>query len=225
MKLNDTSVRALRLAPGETDKTWFDDNLGGYGVRARKSGAKSYVVQYDFGGKTEKITIGSIELWKEVKARKAAKEVLAAVRLGRNPAAEKRRARAETAETFGALLPRYLAHKRAQLKPRSFEEVERHVLTHCRPLHSRPIGDIDQRAAAILLANIAERSGPRACNAVRASGSGFFTWAMRDGIADVNPFANTNKAAVADPRERTPLRQGAAGNLARLSRQRLWRAC
>src|SRR5262249_21884456 len=94
MKLNDTSVRALRLAPGETDKTWFDDNLGGYGVRARKSGAKSYVVQYDFGGKTEKITIGSIELWKEVKARKAAKEVLAAVRLGRNPAAEKRRARA-----------------------------------------------------------------------------------------------------------------------------------
>src|SRR5262249_21884457 len=93
---------------------------------------------------------------------------LAVIRPPRNAAhapAENPRAGAEPAETFGALLPRYLAHKRAQLKPRSFEEVERHVLTRCRPLHSRPIGDIDQRAAAILLANIAERSGPRACNA------------------------------------------------------------
>src|SRR5262249_24796921 len=134
----------------------------------------------------------------------SAKDIPAAVRLGRNPAAEKRRARVRTAENFGALLPRYLAHKRAKLKPRSFEEVERHVLTHCRPLHSRPISDIDQRAVAILLAGITERSGPRACNAVRASGSGFFTWAMREGLADANPFANTNKAAEAGPRDHTP---------------------
>ena len=204
MKLIDSAVRTVHLPHGVPDKVWFDDELGGFGVRMREGGARSWIVQYDFGGKAHKMTLGAVDALSAARARASAKDILAAVRLGRNPAAEKRRARAETSETFNALLPRYLAHKRAKLKQRSFEEVERHVLMHCRPLHGRPIGDIDQRAVAILLADIAERSGPRACNAVRTSGSGFFTWAMREGIADANPFANTNKAAEAGPRDRTP---------------------
>jgi integrase len=204
MKLTDSAVRALHLPRGVADKVWFDDGLGGFGLRMRDGGARSWIVQYDFGGKAHKMTLGAVDTLSAARARASAKDILAAVRLGRNPVAEKRRARIRTAETFGALLPRYFAHKRAKLKPRSFEEVERHVLTHCRPLHSRPIGDIDRRAAAILLAGIAERSGPRACNAVRASGSGFFTWAVREGLVDANPFANTNKAAEAGPRDHMP---------------------
>jgi integrase len=204
MKLTDKTVCELLLPSDKDDAVWFDEDLGGFGVRVRASGARSWLVQYDFGGKSHKMTLGSVAACSAARARAAAKDILAAVRLGRNPAVEKRTAKAEIAETFGALLPRYLAHKRAQLKPRSFEEVERHLVTHCRALHGRSIGAIDRRAAAILLAGIAEKSGPKACNNVRASGSGFFTWAMREGIADVNPFANTNKAAESDPRERTP---------------------
>ena len=204
MKLTDSSARALRLPHGVADKTWFDDDLGGFGVRVRDGGARSWLVQYDVGGKSHKMTLGSVGACSAARARAAAKDILAAVRLGRNPAAEKRTAKAEIAETFGALLPRYLGHKRAQLKPRSYEEVERHLMSHCRPLHGRPVGAIDQRAAAILLAGVTEKHGPNVCNAVRASGSGFFTWAMREGIADTNPFAGTNKAAGSEPRERTP---------------------
>jgi integrase len=204
MKLSDYSVRGLHLPPGVADKVFFDSELGGFGLRLREGGSRNWVVQYDLGGKSHKLTLGSADTLTAAKARATAKDIFARVRLGQNPAMERRLARAEVAETFGALLPRFLGHKRTELKPRSYEEVERHLTSHCRPLHSRPVAGIDQRAAAILLADIAAKSGPSACNGVRASGSSFFNWLMREGIADINPFANTNKAAVAGPRERTP---------------------
>ena len=53
-------------------------------------------------------------------------------------------------------------------------------------------------------------------NNTRASGSGFFTWAIREGITNANPFANTNKAPQGDPRERTPTDAELGRNLAGL---------
>jgi integrase len=207
MKLTDRTVRALQLPAGVADRVWFDDTLRGFGVRVRSSGARTWVVQYDFAGRTQpKMHFGSIETLTAARARATAKDLLAQVRLGKNPAAAKRAARDKAGETFGAHLPRYLTHKRAKLKPRSCQEVERHLVTHCAPLHRRPIAAIeqDQRSIAILLSKLKETSGPRACNNTRASGSGYFSWLVREGIATTNPFANTNKAPQGDPRERCP---------------------
>jgi integrase len=205
VKLTDKLARTLQLPAGKDEEVFWDADLAGFGVRVRRhNDARSWLVQYDFGGRTEKVWPGSIEERTAASARGAAKDVLAAVRLGRNPAAEKRAARDEAGETFGALLPRYLPHEKARLKPRSYQEKERHLLIHCAPLHRRPINAIDQRSAAILLGKLADKSGPRAANNTRASGSGFFSWLMREGIAATNPFANTNKAPQGDPRERTP---------------------
>jgi hypothetical protein len=102
MKLTDNAVRALHLPRGVPDKVWFDDELGGFGVRMRDGGARSWIVQYDFGGKAHKMTLGAVDTLSAARARASAKDILAAVRLGRNPAAEKRRARVQTAETFSA---------------------------------------------------------------------------------------------------------------------------
>ena len=124
--------------------------------------------------------------------------------LGRDPASEKQAAKAKADETFGAQLPRYLAYKRGELKPGSFREVDRHLSINCRSLHARPIDAIDQRVAAILLAKISEDRGAKSCNNTRASGSGYFTWLMREGLARANPFAITNKAPENAPRDRTP---------------------
>jgi integrase len=204
------------LSPGIQDRIFFDDDVGGFGVRVRDSGAKTWLVQYDFGRKTEKITLGPIEAQSAAKARAAAKDVLAAVRLGRNPAAEKRTAKAKVAETFGALLPRYLEHKRVELKPRSFQEVARHLEMHAQALHARALDAIDQRAAAMLLARIAETRGRTAANRVRASVSAYFSWLMKEGLASSNPFANTNKAPENASRDRTPIDSELA---------EIWRAC
>lgn len=103
MKLTATTVKTLTLPPGVNDKTYFDDDLGGFGLRARASGEHRWVVQYDLGGKTKRITLGPTTLLDISTARAKAKDVLASVRLGGDPAAEKRAARAKAAETFGAI--------------------------------------------------------------------------------------------------------------------------
>jgi integrase len=160
------------------------------------------MVQYAIGGKTRRMVLGSPAVLDPGKARETAKDLLAAVRLGRDPAAEKATVRAKAAETFGALLPRFLERQRARLKPRSFEEVERHLAAHAKPLHGRPIEAIDRRAIATRLAEIAKASGPAASNRVRTSLSAFFSWAAREGYVESNPVAYTNKAIENGSRER-----------------------
>src|SRR5215831_1165524 len=138
-------------------------------------------------------------------ARAKARDLLASVRLGGDPAAEKRQAHERAAETFGALLARYLPHKQAQLKAgsRSFKEVERHLTKYARSLHARPVTAIDRRTIAALVAAIASKNGPTAANCMLGSLSGYFGWLIREGlINDVNPASYVNKAAAKESRDR-----------------------
>jgi integrase len=202
LKLTATTIRGLALPPGIRDKTFFDSELPRFGVRLRAGGSCTWVIQYKIGSKHRRMPLGSVQSLDPGKARDAAKDLLAAVRLGRDPAGEKLTQRAKIAETFGALLPRYLAHQRARLKPRSFTEVARHLEVHAEPLHARPIEQIDRRLIAMRLAAITEKSGPSASNRVRVSLSAFFTWMLREGLLDANPVLNTNKAEEGSARDR-----------------------
>jgi integrase len=202
MRLTATTIRTLSLPPGKVDHVFFDSDLPGFGLRVRATGGKTWMVQYAIAGKTRRMVLGSPSMLDPGKARETAKDLLAAVRLGRDPAAEKATVRAKAAETFGVLLPRFLERQRARLKPRSFEEVERHLAAHAKPLHGRPIEAIDRRAIATRLAEIAKASGPAASNRVRTSLSAFFSWAAREGYVESNPVAYTNKAIENGSRER-----------------------
>jgi integrase len=202
MRLTAQTVRAISLPKGVSDKVFFDDAVPGFGLRVRATGARTWMVQYAIAGRTRRIVLGSTAVLDPGKARDTAKDILAKVRLGHDPAGEKATARVKAAETFGAILPRFLERQRARLKPRSYEEVERHLLAHAKPLHGRPIEAIDRRAIATRLAEIVKASGPAASNRVRASLSAFFSWAAREGYLDANPAAFTNKAVENGSRER-----------------------
>jgi integrase len=202
MKLTPTSIQSLTLPRGVHDKVFFDAGLPGFGLRVRATGAKTWLVQYAIAGRTRRIALGSTAVLDLGKARAAAKDLLAQVRLGRDPVAEKANARARAAETFDAILPRFLQHQRARLKPRSYQELERHLLAHAKPLHGHPIDAITRRTIAIRLAEIAETSGPAASNRVRTSLSSFLTWSAREGYINANPAAFTNKAVENGSRER-----------------------
>src|SRR5262245_66621988 len=106
MKLTTTTIKTLALPAGTRDKTFFDDSLGGFGLRLREGGAARWIVQYDLGGKTKRVTLGTTAMLDLGAARAKAKDKLAAVRLGGDPAAEKRQARERASESFGALLAR-----------------------------------------------------------------------------------------------------------------------
>jgi integrase len=217
MKLTAATIKTLTLPAGVPDRIFFDEDLPRFGVRVRAGGSRTWVVQYGIGGKERKLPLGPVTALDPSKARALAKDLLARVRLGEDPLAAKQEAAAHARETFGAQLPRYLAFKRKSLRPRSYSEIERHLLSHAKPLHGRSLASLatDRRQVAVLLGNISEASGPAAANMVRSSLSACCAWLMREGLLDANPIIATNKAPQAAARDRV---------LADAELQAIWRA-
>jgi Arm DNA-binding domain len=156
MKLTTQTIKALTLPPGMKDKIHFDDEVGGFGIRLRNSGEARWVVQYDdAAGRTRKVTLGSPSLLDAAAARKAARDLLASIRLGADPAAERQTRREQAAETFGGpLLTRYLAYQQARRRPRSFLQIERHLRKDAKPLHAHSLASIDRRTVAGLISKL-----------------------------------------------------------------------
>ena len=203
MKLTAPTIRTLTAAPAAFDKVHFDERLPGFGLRVRQSGAHTWTLKYRFGGQARRMVLGSLSSLDPSKAFDTAKDLLAQVRLGRDPAAVKAQAHVQAAETFGALLPRFLGHQKARLKPGSYEQVEHHLTSHAKPLHGLAVASITRRAIAERLGEIESHSGPVARNRVRASLSGFFTWLAQEGHLDANPVTFTIKVDE-KARERVP---------------------
>jgi integrase len=197
MKFTAATIKALKLPDGKSETLFFDDDLGGFGVRLRAGGSRNWIFQYKLGTKTRRLTLGPLSAMGLEQARRTATELYARVRLGQDPAGDRVEARAKAGETVEWALKKYLQYRKDHLRPRSFEEVERHLLTHCRPLHKEPLTKIDRRAVATLLNGL-----PSNANHVRASLSAFFGWAMREGLVDANPVALTNKPSKGGARER-----------------------
>jgi integrase len=207
MKITKTAIACARLPAGKDEWKFWDDDIPGFGLRIRKGGSKTLIFQYRQGTKQRKLTLGAASALGIEAARSEARRLHAQVRLGHDPAGHKVEIRAQAAETFSALLKPFLDHKRRELKPRTYEEVERHLTKHAKSLHGRQLAKIDQRTIAALLATLTNENGPSAANHVRTSLNTFYVWAMGEGLADANPVMNTNKAAVNGGRERV-LRPG-----------------
>jgi integrase len=203
MKLIATTIRDLTAAPEEDDKVYFDERLAGFGLRVRKSGVHSWMIKYKFGGLTRRMVLGRLSGLDPGKAFETAKNLMAQVRLGRDPVTEKEIAHAQAAETFGVLLPQYLKHKHSELKPRSYVEVKRHLEVDAKPLHGLGVKTISRPVISALLAKVEER-GPTARNRTRADLSGYFTWLAGEGHVDANPVSYTNTVVEKGERKHVP---------------------
>jgi integrase len=198
MKLTTQSVKILAVPAGKSEGIFFDDDVPGFGVRVRDGGSRTYVFQYKLGAKQRRIAMGPVTALDIGKARNKAKDLYAAVRLGQDPAGEKSALRARAAETFEAVAALFLAYQRdpngGGLRPRSSLILERHLLGYAKALHGQQLAKIDRRDIATCIAAISQNSGKVTSNRVRSSISGFFAWAIRNGIAETNPVAGTRPA-------------------------------
>jgi hypothetical protein len=61
MKFTLDTIRSLSPVSPKTDIIVFDDDLPGFGVRARLSGSKVFIVQNTIGDKQRRISIGNPE--------------------------------------------------------------------------------------------------------------------------------------------------------------------
>src|SRR6266516_4773526 len=119
MKLT-TRTSTLALPAGKTDHIEFDDDIPGFGLRLRASGARSWVFQYRIGIKQRRMALGSVSAIPIGKARDTAADLHARVRLGQDPAMDKETARLEAADTIGALVDEYLKARKAEIRQRSY---------------------------------------------------------------------------------------------------------
>jgi integrase len=198
-------ARTATLPAGKTDHVFWDD-VPGFGLRLRSSGARTWILQYDWAGKSKRVTIGPTTELSVERARKLALDRKAEVRTGRDPAGEKAAVRAKaaraTAETFGALLPAYLDRQAKLVVPRWLTEITRHLNVRAKALHSRPVTEIDLRELAALLERVEKSAGPVEANHCRAAIRAFFRWLAGKGILVANVAAATGKAATNGKRER-----------------------
>jgi integrase len=203
MKLTAKAVAGLVLPDGKSDHIVFDERIPGFGLRLRKGGTATWIFQYALGrARQYRMVIGKASAVTAEKAREIAADHHATVKKGGNPAVQKAENRAAAALSLKSIADRYLAHQKTELRPRSYTEIERHLVAHAKPLHGLPIGAIDRKIIAARLNDIANKSGAVTANRVRATFSAMFTWALKEGLAESNPVAFTNQRTER-PRDRT----------------------
>jgi integrase len=195
VRLTKPNIAKLELPPGKSEVIVFDDALPGFGVRIRAGGKRVWIAQYRVGKQQRRVTIGSVETLNPDRAREEARNILAKVHLGGDPQTEKTQNRVRASVTLGSVANRYLEEcAKPKLKPRSYEEVERHLTRHWAPLKEMPIHKVHRANVAEQLSEIAKEKGPFASNRARASLSALFSWAMGEGLVENNPVVGTNKA-------------------------------
>lgn len=104
-KLSKRLVDAARKAAG--DVFIWDDEIPGFGLRVKPSGAKSFIVQYrNANGRSRRLTVGRYGILTVEEGRKEAKLALAEVLKGADPAESRKLERG--AMTIEALCREYL---------------------------------------------------------------------------------------------------------------------
>jgi integrase len=195
MRFTATTTKQLTLPKGAKELIVFDSDTPGFGLRLRKSGARSWIVQYKLGAQNRRLTLGSTDLLDFTKARANARDALAKVRLGEDPQAQKVQARVQASETFGRYLDAYLEWKQPQVRPNSFREIERYLRRYAKLWHTRPLATIGQRDAADLVDTITAKHGGPSANRAKAALAPYFSWLIGRGRIDSNPLTYTPKVS------------------------------
>ena len=201
MKLTRPLVANLRAPKGKEIMVW-DDDVPGFGVRVRDTKkSASYFFQYRIGAKQRRMNLGRCSAIDPSVARKQAAKLHADVVHGKDPAGAKAENRSRASETFGQCVETFLKWQGPQVRDTTFADIQRHLRKNLSPLHGLHIANVDRRAIAKQLSDLATIA-PVQANRTRASLSRFFNWAMGEGLADSNTAQLTNKLDEGGARDR-----------------------
>ncbi|RJF86365.1 DUF4102 domain-containing protein [Oleomonas cavernae] len=184
--------KALSNLPAVTKATfYYDDELKGFGLRVMPSGQKTWIVEYRPGvggrGTTKRrVAIGSAGVLTPDQARKAAKDILAAARLGEDPGAEK--AEARQSATLEKLPRRYEEEAGASRKQSTKDLYAIYWRCHIRPhLGSKRPRDVTKADIAEMHRKVG-KDHPATANRLVAVLGRFFVWLEDE--AEVPPGFN-----------------------------------
>lgn len=208
MKLDNRTIARLPLPEDrhKADAIYFDETVSGFGIRFRRSGGDvraSWVCQYRSHGRTRRMKVGSVGKLSPEQARKAAREILAKVELGRDPQSEREAKRRAAVHTLFSIATTYLDAKKLDLRPASYRVTKLYLTgrAYFGPLHATAIGEITRADVAARIGAIARNSGTVTAGRARSALSSLFAWAMGEGLCESNPVIGTNKPADSTPRD------------------------
>jgi hypothetical protein len=119
MNLTTTIARNLEPPSGKADHIEWDDDFPGFGVRlrvGRNRVSRNWVYQYDFAGRTRRITLGNVNAVSIQDARRTAGQLHGKVRLGQDPMMEKAESLARAADTFASVMDSHLKMAKVRIR-------------------------------------------------------------------------------------------------------------
>jgi len=228
MKLDNRTIARLPLPEDrhKADAIYFDETVSGFGIRFRRSGGDvraSWVCQYRSHGRTRRMKVGSVGKLSPEQARKAAREILAKVELGRDPQSEREAKRRAAVHTLFSIATTYLDAKKLDLRPASYRVTKLYLTgrAYFGPLHATAIGEITRADVAARIGAIARNSGTE-----RRGGPQRLVLAVRlgdgRGACGSQPDNRDQSAGRSDAARPGAIRCGNCGDLDRSRRRRLW---
>lgn len=174
---------------------------GGQSPRGRRAKGQQY-----------RLTLGSYPTVSIKDARATASEYLRQAEHGSHPVRDLEKKAIARHDTVERLIDTFIADY-ARPNLRSWKNARSTLRRHLVPVWgNRPVDSIGAREAATLLSDVArgaldpetEKRTPRpgAAGEVRKWGSLLFSWAVRSGLANANPFEKTKNPAKLKPRQR-----------------------
>jgi integrase len=141
-----------------------DNRVVGFALRTTENEARSFIVEARVSGRVRRFTIGPIDRWTVAEARAEARQILAGMSKGRDPALAKR-AKRERSRTLQEMLDEYIDAR--QVKPSTAVRY-RGVLTRtCGDWLRKPIADLKSAQVRVRYEEVAKRSASEANNMAR----------------------------------------------------------
>jgi integrase len=162
--------------PEEGEVKIWDAELKGFGFRVRASGHRSWFIQYrNASGRTRRYTLGDYGTLTPEEARQEARQKLAAVAKGEDPAEDRKQKReAETVAEFAEL---YM-ERHAKVGKKSWQADERRLRKYILPdLGPRPLAEVTRTDISKLYLRI-RAEHPHEANRVLSLVSIFFNLAV-----------------------------------------------
>ena len=178
-KITKRAVDALQ-ADKDRDVFAWDNELRGFGVRAKPSGVKTFLIQYrNVEGRTRRLVLGQYGALTPEAARDLAREKLAGVARGEDPSAERHAIRAgmsvsEVCDWYleAAQAGRILGRNRRPIKASTLKMDRSRIETHIKPLlGARLVGGLTLRDVEGMQADIAAGKSARSRKAGRGGKS------------------------------------------------------
>jgi integrase len=193
IKFTDRSIQAA-VAPGHGQIEYFDldGRLPGFGLRVSASGRKSWILLYRIGRHPRRLTLGAYPILGLADARAQAKEALASVVGGADPAMAKKADR--SAMSFGELAGDYI-ERHAKPKKRTWGDDKRMLEKYVpKEWHRTNAANIRRRDIRDLLDSLVSRT-PILANRVLALLRKVYNFALSRDLVEVNPCHGIERPA------------------------------